>query len=260
MKLAISGKGGVGKTTFTALVCRMLANTGKKVLAIDADPDSNLAKAIGISQDEIEKATPITEMTKLIEERTGAKPGASGGFFKLNPKVDDIPDKYSLNFPNIRVLVLGRYKKGGTGCYCSENVMIKSLINHLILKREEVLIIDMEAGIEHLSRGTASAVDAMIAIVEPGMRSIETANTIKLLVSDLGIKHYFVIANKIRNDEDREFIDNALNQNEILGYIQYSEEIIYADQNSQTPYNNDSYIAMNEISHIIEKLNQKIRV
>lgn len=260
MKIAISGKGGVGKTTFTALVCRILADTGKRVLAIDADPDSNLARAIGISQKEIIKSTPITEMTDLIEERTGAKPGSSGGFFKLNPKVDDIPDKYSLNFPNIKVLVLGRYKKGGTGCYCSENVIIKSLINHLILQMEEALIIDMEAGIEHLSRGTASEVDAMITIVEPGMRSIETANTIRLLVSDLGIKHYFIVANKIRSAEDREFINRALNQDEILGYIQYSNDVIQADQNGQTPYNKESYVAMNEIANILENLKQKLKM
>src|SRR4030042_1717793 len=173
MKLAVSGKGGVGKTTFAALLIRTLSREGKHVLAIDADPDANLASALGISG--AEKITPISEMKELIFERTETKPGSIGGYFKLNPKVDDLPDSLSVKFENIKLMRLGGIKKGGAGCICPESTLLKVLVSHIVLARDEVVVMDMEAGIEHLGRATAKAVDKLIVVVEPGRRSIDTA-------------------------------------------------------------------------------------
>ena len=177
MKIAVSGKGGVGKTTFSALLIRALNESGKHVLAIDADPDANLASALGIK--DANKITPISEMKDLIFERTEAKPGTIGGFFKLNPKVDDLPDSLSVKFENIKFMRLGEIKKGGSGCICPESTLLKALVTHIVLARDEVVVMDMEAGIEHLGRATAKAVDKLIVVVEPGRRSIETAGHIR---------------------------------------------------------------------------------
>ena len=177
MKIAISGKGGVGKTTLASLIIKNFADRGNKVLAIDADPDANLAGALGV--DHPEQIIPLSQMKELIEERTESKTGTMGSFFKLNPHVSDLPEKLSVQKGNIRVMVMGGVKRGGGGCICPESVMLKTLITHLILARDEVVVLDMEAGIEHLGRGTASSVNKLIVVVEPGKRSIETAHQIK---------------------------------------------------------------------------------
>ncbi|MFH1230474.1 MAG: AAA family ATPase, partial [Planctomycetota bacterium] len=179
MKIAITGKGGVGKTTVASLLAKAWVQDGYKVLAIDADPVASLGEALGFP--ESDKIIPLSEMSELIEERTGAKPGTLGQMFKLNPRVDDLTDKIAYLHNGIRLLVMGGVKTGGSGCVCPESSLIKSLIRHLLLDRDERVIIDMEAGIEHLGRSTADAVDYMIIIVEPGLRSIHTAQRIKIL-------------------------------------------------------------------------------
>jgi len=181
MKLAITGKGGVGKTTTASLLARIYAAEGKQVIAIDANPDANLATALGISAEEAQRITPIVEMKDLIEERTGANKGSMGGFFKVNPKVDDIPEKFSIRKDGICLLIMGTVKKGGSGCLCPEGALLKSLLSHLVLGRSEVVIIDMDAGVENLGRGTAKGVDAFIIVAEPGQRSFQTARAIRKL-------------------------------------------------------------------------------
>jgi CO dehydrogenase maturation factor len=227
MKIAISGKGGVGKTLLSAFLSQIFAESGFSVIAIDADPDANLAATLGFPQPE--KITPISEMSDLIEERVGVKPGTSGSFFKLNPRVDDLPEQYAVRKDNIRLMVMGRIKRGGTGCYCAEGALLQALITHLLLQRDEVVILDMEAGIEHLTRGTIKAVDKLIIVVEPGRRSLETAQTIIKLAQDLGLKDPAAVGNKIRSQADREFIKAGLPGIEILGYISYDPAITEAD-------------------------------
>jgi CO dehydrogenase maturation factor len=224
MKIAISGKGGVGKTLLAALLSKTFAESGYSVIAIDADPDSNLAATLGFPH--AEKITPISEMSDLIEERTGVRPGQSGSMFRLNPKVDDLPDKYN----GIRLMVMGRIKKGGTGCYCPENALLQALVTHLFLARDEVVIIDMEAGIEHLGRGTARVVDKLIIVVEPGRRSIETADRIKKLAKDIGLHNIAVVGNKLRSQADKEFLISSLPNFEFLGFIPYDQAVVDADQ------------------------------
>ena len=187
IKFAISGKGGVGTTVLAVSHCKVFVEYGYSVIAIDADPDSNLAATIGFPHPE--EITPISELSDLIEERTGARPGKSASLFKLSPKVDDIPDKYSAEYQGVKLMVMGRIKRGGTGCYCPEGALLQALLAHLLLARNEVVILDMEAGIEHLGRGTAKAVDKLIVVVEPGRRSIETAKRIGKLYQDLRLQH-----------------------------------------------------------------------
>jgi len=227
MKIAISGKGGVGKTLLTSLLSRAFAESGHSVLAIDADPDANLAANLGFPHPD--KIVPISEMKDLIAERTGTRPGRSDIYYKLNPKVDDLPGKYWQEHDGIKLMVMGRTKKGGSGCYCSENVLLKALINHLLLGRNEVVILDMEAGIEHLGRATANAVDKLIVVVEPGRRSVETAHTIEGLAKDIGLENIAVVGNKIRKESDKEFLLSSLPGFEFIGFIPYAQAIVDAD-------------------------------
>ncbi len=227
MKIAISGKGGVGKTLLASLLSRIFVDSGYSVIAIDADPDANLAATLGFPQ--AEEITPISEMKELIEERTGARPGQSAPYFKLNPKVDDIPEKYALKQNGIRLMRMGRVKKGGTGCYCPENVLLKALLTHLLVARNEVVLLDMEAGIEHLGRGTAKAVDKLIVVVEPGRRSIETALSIGKLAAEIGLQNIAVVGNKIRSQSEKEFLISNLPGFEFLGFIPYDQAIVNAD-------------------------------
>jgi len=236
MKIAISGKGGVGKTTLAGTLARVIAATEHKVLAIDADPDANLGSALGFSMDEVEKVTPVAQMTDFIQERTGSQKGTYGGTFKLNPKVDDIPERFSLCRENLKLLVMGTIPEGGGGCYCPESVILKFLLRHILLQRDESIILDMEAGLEHLGRGATRGIDAFIVVVEPGSRSLKTARQIKKLAADLGINQVYVVGNKITAANDREFIKANLDDLKILGFLDYDQEIVTADRNDQAPF------------------------
>lgn len=243
MKIAITGKGGVGKTTISALLSYIYASEGKKVIAVDADPDANLAVALGISKQDRDKIMPIAEMGKLIEERTGAKSGSIGGIFRLNPKVDDIPEGFGYKVvgdstlrDGITLLVMGKSKAASSGCYCPENAFLRRLLKHLIVERDEVVIVDMVAGIEHITRGTAEGVNAFLVVVERGQRSLQTAETIKRLAQDLGIKKIFVVANKVRDDNDLMFIKKTLGDFNFIGAISFNNDIVEADIKGLPPY------------------------
>jgi CO dehydrogenase maturation factor len=235
LKIAIGGKGGVGKTTVTALLARSLAaDSRNKVIAIDADPVANLAAALGIS--EKTPITPISRLTELIAERTGAKPGTMGGFFALNPKVDDIPDRFSLERDRVRLLVMGTVQSGGSGCICPEATVLKALMNHLVLVRDDIVIMDMEAGVEHLGRATSAAVDALIIVVNPGARSRAAAETIRRLGRDIGIQRTLILGNRLRGEADEELIRSSLADFEILGFLPEDDEIVAADREARRPF------------------------
>jgi CO dehydrogenase maturation factor len=251
MKIAVSGKGGVGKTTFSSFLIRTLDDMGKHVLAIDADPDANLAAAIGIEN--ADKIVPISEMKDLIYERTEAQPGSIGGFFKLNPKVDDLPEALSARLGNIKLMRLGGIKKGGSGCICPESTLLKVLVMHIVLARDEVVVMDMEAGIEHLGRGTAKAVDRLLVVVEPGRRSIETAGHIQKLASEIGLTRISLVGNKIRNKGDEDFLKTNLPDFDFLGFIPYDDLFIEADLSGKSPYDTES-LAKERIKNMIQSL------
>lgn len=251
MKIAISGKGGVGKTLLASLLSRTFAEAGYAVLAIDADPNSNLAATLGFPHPD--DVTPISEMRALIEERTGAPAGQVGGFFKLNPKVDDLPEKYFREYNGIKLMVMGRIKKGGSGCYCPENALLQALITHLLLERNEVVILDMEAGVEHLGRATAKAVDKLIIVVEPGRTSVETAHRINKLAGEIGLQNIAIVANKVRSQSDREFLASSLSGFEFLGFIPYDQAIVNADL-SHRPVLDASKSVISEVRKIYHAL------
>jgi CO dehydrogenase maturation factor len=246
MKIAVTGKGGVGKTTLSAVLSLLFAAEGKKVIAVDADPDANLASALGIPRKEAEKIRPIAELGELIEERTGAKTGSMGGIFKLNPRVDDLPEEFGHKVDGVTLLVMGKTKAAASGCYCPESVFLKRLLKHLVVERDEVVIVDMEAGIEHLTRGTAGAVDAFIVVVEPGQRSLQTAGVVKHMAEELGVRNVFVVANKVRGDKDIEFVKGGIGDVELAGYITFSDSIMEADIQGVSPFNH-SPAAVEEI-------------
>ena len=257
MKIAISGKGGVGKTTLAGVMARILANRGRKVLAIDADPDSNLASAIGLPREALAKLSPIASMTSMIEERTGAKKGSYGTMFKLNPKVDDIPDDMGVTYQGVKLLLLGCIPQGGGGCFCPENVLLKNLVRHLLVQREEALIIDMEAGLEHLGRGSTGYVDALIIVVEPGQRAMNTARQIRKLGEDLKIKNMMIVGNKVNSEEDRRLIEEHLSDFPILGHMSFNPKVLQADREGKSPYDIDEKIK-EEVEVILKELEKRI--
>jgi CO dehydrogenase maturation factor len=257
MKVAISGKGGVGKTTLAGVMARILAGRGRKVLAIDADPDSNLASAIGFPKEALAKLSPIASMTSMIEERTGSKKGSYGTIFRLNPKVDDLPDDMGVSYQGVKLLLLGCIPQGGGGCFCPENVLLKNLVRHLLVQREEALIIDMEAGLEHLGRGSTGYVDALVIVVEPGQRSINTARQIKKLSEDLKIKNTMIVGNKVNSDEDRRLIEEQLSDFPVLGHMSFNPKVLQADREGKSPYDIDEKIK-EEVEAILTELEKRI--
>ena len=251
MKIAVSGKGGVGKTTLSSLLARYWARKGYRVLAVDADPDANLGSALGIDTNGL---TPIAKMEDLIYERTESKKGPVGGFFKMNPKVDDLPEALGREKDGVRLLVMGTVKKGGGGCICPESVLLKALINHLVLYEKDLVIMDMEAGIEHLGRGTAQGVDRLLIVVEPGQRSIETADKVRQLTEDIGLKNISAVGSKVRNVDQEKFLKDNLGEIPLIGIIPFSEEIARADLENLPPSLDDP-----EIFRAIEKIASAIQ-
>ena len=234
MKLAITGKGGVGKTTLSSTLARLYADEGRVVLAADVDPDANLGLALGLTQEEVDSIVPISKMRTLVEERTGAT--AANKFFKLNPYVADIPDTFSKDCNGVKLLVMGTVDVGGSGCVCPEHVMLKSILSSLTYRKDDVVIMDMEAGLEHLGRGTAMNMDQFIVVIEPGARSVQTYHNVKRLANDLGVKQVRVVANKVRDERDEEFVKSAIPAEDLLGIIHYNSEVIDADRNGKSPY------------------------
>ncbi len=257
MKIAISGKGGVGKTTLSACLAKYYASKNYKVIAVDADPDANLAAALGMDYEQASKIKPLVELKSMIEERTGATSGQYGAYFRLNPKVDDLPDKFGVEVDGVRLLVAGTIKAGGSGCYCPENVLLKRLFKHLVVDRDEIIILDMEAGIEHLGRGTCESMDMLIVVIEPGLRSIQTAHAVKKMSEDLGIKSLYIVVNKIRSDEEKKLIADNLKDFKILGELPFSEKVRESDLKNYSPCVSDNKFK-SAIEDIAEKINNSI--
>lgn len=199
MKLAVAGKGGVGKTTLTVWLADWLQRHGHEVWLVDADTALSLGPALGLSESEI--PTALVQQKDLLENRVG-----SGGFINMNPYVDDLPEKIGVKVRGMRLLVMGTIVGAGGGCGCAPNALLKKFITHLVLQRSQSLLIDLEAGVEHLGRGTVASVDGLVVVSEPSMRGLKTAETISSLAYDLGLKKQVLVLNKTA--EDFEFPEN----------------------------------------------------
>jgi len=236
MKFAVTGKGGVGKTTLTSLLAYSFVDLGYQVLAIDADPSPCLGATLGFPEELLAELTPIARMEELIYERTGAQPGTIGGFFKLNPRVDDIPDRFSVSREGIHLLELGAVEMGGAGCICPESTILRALTTHILLQRDEVVLMDMYAGVEHLGRATSSAVDAMLIVVEPTARSLGTAAQIKSLAEDLNLHNLYLVGSKVQDDDDLNFIKERSPGLEVIGTIPDDPRVRQADREGVALY------------------------
>jgi CO dehydrogenase maturation factor len=233
MRIAISGKGGVGKTTVAALWGHGFASEGRDVFLIDADPDANLAAALGVAPASL--PTPLVALKELVKERTGADPDKLGQYFRLNPHVADLPDAYAVNVAGMKLLVLGGLKRGGGGCACPQGVFLKAMMRHLMLQRREVLLVDMEAGLEFLGRASVTGIDALVIVVEPGRRSLDTAEAIARMGRDIGIERFGAVLNKVTDPSQVETIRAGLPAGvELLGYVPYSPLLQRADLEGRT--------------------------
>ena len=228
MKIAISGKGGVGKTTVTAIWGRALADEGRDVFLVDADPDANLAAALGVAPGDL--PAPLVSLKDLIKERTGADPDRVGQYFQLNPHVSDLPDAYSVVVEGLRLLVLGGIRGGGKGCACPQGALLKAMMRHLMLQRREVLLVDMDAGLEFLGRASVMGIDALVVVVEPGKRSLETADAVARMGRQIGIRRFAAVLNKVTDPAQVETVRAGLPDGmELLGYVLYSAALQQAD-------------------------------
>ena len=257
MKVAITGKGGVGKTTLASTLARLYADEGRTVLAADVDPDANLGLALGLTEDEVNSIVPVSKMKQLAKERTGVNDMNS--FYKLNPEVSDLPDKLAKDVNGVKLLVMGTVDTGGAGCVCPEHVMLKALLSSLVFRKDDVVVMDMEAGLEHLGRGTASMVDRFIVVIEPGARSVQTYEKLKKLAADLGIRNVSVVANKVRDGSDEAFVRSRIPESALLGMIHYNIGVIDADRRGLSPYD-CSPEALDEIRAIKARIDSQERI
>jgi CO dehydrogenase maturation factor len=255
MKIAVSGKGGVGKTLVAGVLAEYLAGKGFTVLAIDADATPNLALTLGIPNDEAVKIVPISENTPLIESKTQT---GMPGVYNLSFSVEDIVEKFSVKTPyNVNLLVMGTVKSAGAGCMCPANTVIRALLHHLLVKRKEAVITDMEAGVEHMGRGTAEHVETMLIVTDSSLKALETAKKLYGLAKQIGIKEAFMVGNKVTTKSERELIEQFAQQNEIplLGLIPHDEKILEADRHGESPLKHASQsIGITAVHRLGEKL------
>ena len=261
MKIAVAGKGGVGKTFISGTLARLLARDGYNVLAVDADPNINTASSLGIPSDVAEKIVPLSDNEELIREKTGVAPGKSyGQMFRLTPTVSDIVDKFGVVGPDgVQLLVMGTVKDGGSGCMCPSNALLRVLVQHLLIQREDILVMDMVAGLEHLGRGTARRMDAMLVVVEPRMKSVDTIKRILKLAEDIEVREVLAVGNKIGSEREKRFVEEKMAELgvPIAAYIPRDEAVAEADMLGEAPIdhnpNSAAIMALAELKNYLQQ-------
>jgi len=257
LKIAVSGKGGVGKTLVAAGLAYAFAKRGFKTIAIDADPSPNLALTLGLTPEEAEKIVPISENKQLIESKTST---GYAGVYRLTFTVDDIVRDYSVKTPlGVNLIVMGTVRSMGSGCTCPANAVVRSLLRHLVVERDEAVVLDMEAGVEHMGRGTVQHVDTMLIVVNANMKALETAKRLHELSLQAGIKQAFIVGNKIENEAQRKIIENFAEKAsmEVLEFIPFDQKIVEAEMLGETPLKFGESEAIKAIERLFEKLLQK---
>ena len=255
MKIAVSGKGGVGKTLVSGTLAGYFAQKGYKVMAIDADPSPNLALTLGIPVEEANKIVPISENAKLLDEKTRTD---YPGVFKLHFTVDDIIEENGMKSPTgVNLLVMGTVKSAGSGCACGANAVVRELLRHMIVDRDEIVIVDMEAGVEHMGRGTASHVDIMLIVADSSRKSLEIAKKLTGFAHQAGIENVLIIGNRVRDAEEKELITNFIQKNELelLALIPYDDIVVKADRVGEPPL---KYEETSESVKAIETIGDKL--
>jgi CO dehydrogenase maturation factor len=254
MKIAVSGKGGVGKTLVAAGLARGFAERGLKTIAIDADSSPNLGLTLGLSTGETRKIVPITENKELVESKTST---GYSGVYRLSFTVDDIVHDYSVTTPfGVNLIVMGTVRSMGSGCMCAPNAVIRALLRHLIVDRNEAVVLDLEAGVEHIGRGTARQVDALLIVADSNLKSLEIAKHIHDLAANAGMKHLYLIGNRIMNETQKEAVISYAEKNGLstLAFIPFDEKVTEADMLGETPLKNKEIKAMRAIDNICDVL------
>jgi len=244
VKIVVAGKGGVGKTTIAGTLARVFSEKGYSVIAVDADPSMNLHTSLGMPNPK-----PIAQLKDLIQERAVIAPG----MYNLSPKVDDIPERFASRKGNIKLLVMGTVEEGGQGCICPENTFLRALIRHLVLKRKELLILDTEAGVEHLGRRVAENFDLMLIVVEPSVKAVETAEHIARLSKDIGVKRIYAVANKIASEEQLNFLKERLSI-EIISTLPFDLRVVEGDMKNRPLAEVQDSEALEKIRELAEKI------
>ena len=239
LRIAVAGKGGVGKTTLTGLLAAHFADQGRGVLAIDADPSPCLGPALGFSEAELAELVPLSAMDELLDERSGGRTG----IYRLNPSVADLPERLTLARGTLRLLLLGSVQHGGAGCFCPASSVLRELVHHLMLSEGEVVLLDLYAGVEHLGRATAESVDVMVVVAGPNPRSIATAHQVRRMANEIGIDRLVLVGNGIRDDVDAEYFMNGVGDFEVAGLVHASPEALVAERAGRTLYGADPLVA-----------------
>jgi len=258
MKVAVSGKGGVGKTLIAGGLARGFAERGIKTIAIDADSSPNLALTLGLSAEETRKIVPISENKELIDSKTST---GYSGVYRLQFTVDDIVRDYSVSTPlGVNLIVMGTVQSMDAGCMCAPNAVIRALLRHLVVERDEAVVLDLEAGVEHIGRGTARQVDALLIVADSNLKSLEIAKHIHDMAKAAGMKQLYLIGNRVMNEAQKEAIISFAEKNglSLLTFVPFDQKIIEADMQGETPLNNKEIEAVKTIDNICELLLKKI--